>query len=613
MNETVKRRNPLAGLLELLRPKGKAWRLMDRRDRVRFLLLFFAMIFGAVVELVTLSAIQLFAAILANGTGSLPPMFSEILAILPAEPGLIGITLAMIGILLFKLVVFAAIFWVMAAALASFRIRLATRLYRAYQFAPYLWHLQRPSADIQRSLREDINEVTNGVRQVLQFLLNFVTAIAICIFLVLALPAEVLLGLLLTIILFVAITIVSHRILVQAGKRLRAEARNMIQAIQQGFGALTEARILGKRQWFLKEFRQTITGFARAQRQRIFIQQSSPVLVETVLMIAMMLMIAAILQLSTSLEAALQIATALALAVFRLRQVLSKATNSLNRISSAAPSYGALTEDLAELEALSSTAVHPAGETLTGFDGLNFEKVRFSFPGTETAALDLITFAIGKGEHVAIVGSTGAGKSTLMELALGLLEPDSGQILVNDSDLSGKLNSWRNLIGYVPQTIYLIDDSIAANVALGIETDQIDRERVWEVLEIAGLAAHVREQQQGLDASVGEQGRWLSGGQRQRIGIARALYGGPEVLILDEATSALDRQTEAAILDALHSLADKLTIIAVTHRVDSVKFADRIAVLARGQLAAVGTYDELLRDSTQFRKITRPEITGGAG
>ena len=167
------------------------------------------------------------------------------------------------------------------------------------------------------------------------------------------------------------------------------------------------------------------------------------------------------------------------------------------------------------------------------------------------------------------------------------------------------MRQWRNRIGYVPQAVYLIDDTIAANVALGVDAQSIDRERVWEVLETAGLAAHVRGLPKGIDAPAGEQGSWLSGGQRQRIGIARALYGRPEVLILDEATSAIDRQTEAAILGSLRALSSELTIIAVSHRIESVKFADHILLLSGGRLVAEGNYQDLVANSPEFRKVSQ--------
>lgn len=580
-------------------------RLLEPRDRTRFALLFVAMIIGAIIELGALASIQLYAALLAKGTATLPPAFARMLAWLPEQPGLTAMTGAMLAILLFKLAYFAVTFWAMAWALAGLRVRLATRLFKAFHNAPYIWHLQRPSAGIQRSLREDITEVVAGMMQILQLLLSIVTALAIGVFLVLALPGSALAGLLVTVVLFGLITSWSHRVLVAAGRRQRTESRNIIEAIQQGFGALTEARILGRRGWFVREFRQAMVRGVRAGRQRVYVQQITPLLIETVLMMAMMLMIAAILQLSTSLEAALQIATALVLAVFRLRQVLNKATNAFNRISASWPSFGAMAAELEALETAAADEPDDDDGPAPAFESLRFDAVGFGFPGQHVPAVDRIDFTITRGECVAIAGSTGAGKSTVVALMLGLLEPVAGQVLVDGRPLPAGLRQWRRRIGYVPQAIYLTNDTLAANVALGIDTARIDRDRVWEVLETAGLAKHVKTLPHGIDTQVGEHGSWLSGGQRQRVGIARALYHRPEVLILDEATSALDLQTEKAILQALQRFSGELTIIAITHRVNSLKFADQFLFLSHGQLAGAGKYQDLVANSAEFRKVTQ--------
>lgn len=597
------------GLVELAGPKGQLWRLLDRRGKVQFWLLLGLMVGAAAVELATLAAIQLYAALLTGREAASLPFVGPYLGNISGQEDFAGLTAAMAAILIFKMIIFAFVFWVMAAILAQQRIQLSTRLFKAYQTAPYAWHLQRNTADLQRNLREDVSEVVNGaILPFLQLLLSFVTGAAIFGFILAALPQSVMLGLIAAIVPFLAISTFSHRLLAEAGARLRNATSNTIAAIQQGFGALTEARILNRRGWFLSEFRVAIVGAAMAQRVRTFLQQASPVAVETVLMVAMMIIIGIILRTSSSLEAALETATVLAVAVFRLKQILSKATNALNLVSGASPSLRPLIDDLAELAEYENSEDEPATGERMQFSSLAFGDVGFTFPTASSPALAHVSFALVRGQHLAILGSTGAGKSTLISLALGLIDPSEGFIMVNDEILSGNVGRWRREIGYVPQTIYLIDATIAANIALGVPEKDIDRVRIQTVLEMAGLSKFVASLPEGIDTRSGEHGSWLSGGQRQRIGIARALYSDPKVLVLDEATSALDRQTEHAILTRLHNFDRELTILTITHKVETVKDADTILFLEHGAVVGQGSYSELIRNCPPFRHVAQGDM-----
>lgn len=594
------------GLVELAGPNGQLWRLLDRRGKIQFWILLALMLGAAAVELAALGAIQIYAALLTGREAASLPFVGAYLGDISGAEDFAGLTAVMAAILIFKMIVFAFVFWVMASMLAQQRIQLGTRLFKVYQSAPYAWHLQRPTADLQRNLRDDVAEVVNGaILPFLQLLLSVITGAAIFGFILFALPGSVMLGLIAAIVPFLAVSSISHRALAKAGSQLRDANRGTIKSIQQGFGALTEARILNRRGWFLSEFKISIVSAAMAQRVRTFLQQASPMLVETVLMVAMMIIIGIILRTSSSLEAALEIATVLAVAVFRLKQILSKATNALNLVSSATPSLRPLIDDLTELADYENVHDQSPRTDRMQFSKLRFSDVSFSFPNTVKPALSHVTFDLERGKHFAILGSTGAGKSTLISLVLGLIEPSGGTITVNDEGLAGNAGRWRREIGYVPQAIYLIDATIAANIALGIAEKDIDHSRVQTVLEMAGLTDFVASLPDGVDTRSGEQGSWLSGGQRQRIGIARALYADPKVLVLDEATSALDRQTEHAILERLHNIDRELTILTITHKVETVKDADTILFLENGALVGQGGFSELIKNCEPFRRVAQ--------
>jgi len=242
-------------------------------------------------------------------------------------------------------------------------------------------------------------------------------------------------------------------------------------------------------------------------------------------------------------------------------------------------------------------------------DGLRLIGLSYRYPASDRAALNGINLKIRARTRVGLVGPTGSGKTTLVDLILGLLKPEAGALVVDGKPISGRtIRAWQLGVGYVPQQIFLADDSIRANIAFGIPSERIDQAAVERAARTANLHAFVStELKDGYATLVGERGIRLSGGQRQRIGIARALYRDPDVLIFDEATAALDNLTEHAVMDAVHALASRKTIILIAHRLSTVRDCDKIFYLQQGRVAAAGTYDELLAESPEFRRLAGTE------
>jgi ABC-type multidrug transport system fused ATPase/permease subunit len=271
----------------------------------------------------------------------------------------------------------------------------------------------------------------------------------------------------------------------------------------------------------------------------------------------------------------------------------------------AGPALDALHTDLTTTSAPPAAAPAPAPLRLR--DRLVLRDVRYSYPGAERPALAGLDLAIGANTTVGLVGSTGAGKTTAVDVVLGLLEPDGGALEVDGVTIdAANRRAWQRALGYVPQQIFLTDDSVAANIALGVPPAEIDTAAVERAARIAELHDFVTgELPQGYATAIGERGVRLSGGQRQRIGIARALYHDPDVLILDEATSALDNRTERAVMDAVHNLGRAKTIVMIAHRLSTVRDCDTIFVLEQGRCVAAGHYDELLDRSRSFRELAQ--------
>src|SRR5262249_14609709 len=246
-----------------------------------------------------------------------------------------------------------------------------------------------------------------------------------------------------------------------------------------------------------------------------------------------------------------------------------------------------------------------ADESLPFTDRIVVEGLSYTYTGTHTPALHDVYLTIRRGESIGIVGPTGAGKSTLVDILIGLLPPSCGRITVDSVVLHQRLRSWQHQIGYVPQTIFLADDSLRRNIALGLPDDDIDDTKVQAAVRRAQLEAFVASLPDGLHTFVGERGVRLSGGERQRVGIARALYHEPEVLVFDEATSALDSRTESEVIQAIEALHGVKTIIMIAHRLSTVRHCDRLVLLQGGRVATCGSYDELLERSADFRAMAR--------
>jgi ABC-type multidrug transport system fused ATPase/permease subunit len=241
----------------------------------------------------------------------------------------------------------------------------------------------------------------------------------------------------------------------------------------------------------------------------------------------------------------------------------------------------------------SNTNPHFSSEVKKVFKSLKVENITFHYPSTDSPALNNISFEISYGEMIGFVGSSGSGKTTMVDVLMGLLEPQQGKVLVNENSIASNTREWQNLIGYVPQNIFLTDDTLLNNIVFGIPENQIDQTKVQNALEAARLTTFIDSLPDGLNTKVGERGVRLSGGQRQRIGIARALYHNPSVLVLDEATSALDTVTEREVMDSVKQLKGAKTIIVIAHRISTILSCNRIFVLEKGKLENVGKPEDL--------------------
>lgn len=479
---------------------------------------------------------------------------------------------------------------------------LATAMLQGYLLAPYPFHFRRHSAELIRNTTLSVDSVFIALAAAAAILSELLVGAGIIAVLLLASPLVTLLAGSVLVGLTVALLLVTRRMAQRAGGAVHELSREMLQTLQHALGALKEIKALGREDFFTR-------AYAEQQRARlslgyvgVTLDALPPLVFETVFVCGALLVIAVLSASGEIGSGGLPLLGLFAYAGFRIVPMANRVTWRLNEIRGRAAPIRALYDDY-RLFTGHAQADAAQDAPISFRSTLALENVSYTYPESTAPALRGVTLTIRRGEALAVFGPTGAGKSTLIDLVVGLLPPSSGRVTVDGIDLAGRAAAWRRHVGYVPQTIVLLDDSLRRNVALGIPPHEIDAQRLAVAIRIAQLDAFVASLPDGLDTRVGERGVRLSGGERQRVGIARALYHDPDVVVLDEATAALDAATESALADALRALHGRKTVLLISHRLATVRSCDRIALLSGGALLDCGTADELLARSAEFRRL----------
>mgnify|MGYP000924129410 FL=1 len=455
----------------------------------------------------------------------------------------------------------------------------SNQLMASYLYKPYVYHLDHNSATLLRNVNSVGTAVfANILMPTFALMAETITAFAIWIMLVFvdAFTAILVAGFMGAMIYVVMKAF--RRKIVRQGELQMAYASEYIKWVNQGLGAIKETKVTGKEGYFLDRFSEAYIVFGNAYRIFQVFVQTPKLLIESLVISSLLLLIVVKLLLGNAPMEIVPLLGVLALAAFRLMPSANRMVAISNSIKFQMPFFEELYDELIEIKARRSkenASVPPCGEAALSFnESIQISEVYFQYPHTERKILDGISLDFPKGAFVGVTGASGAGKTTFIDILLGLMKPDQGKIEVDGQDIWKNIDGWRNMLAYVPQSIYLIDGSIRENIALGISEDRIDDDHIERVLRMAELDTFVKELPDGVETEVGERGVKLSGGQRQRIGIARALYLNPQILVLDEATSALDSETEQNITDTILKLKGQITIIAVAHRTSTLESCD---------------------------------------
>jgi ATP-binding cassette subfamily C protein len=378
----------------------------------------------------------------------------------------------------------------------------------------------------------------------------------------------------------------------------------MLKWLNQALGSIKETKVLGAEKFFMDYFSRFCRDFSHARRALVTISEFPRLVFETIAVCGVIVVVLTMLTLDKTISSIIPMLALFTAAAFRIMPALSRVMNSLTTIRHHMPALEAVHHDLNHiLKTRRGPDPEPGIARLDFRHSIIFKHVDFSYDSSNIFALQNISFEILKGQTVAFVGPTGSGKTSIVDLIIGLLEPTGGEILIDDHAISDLNQVWRKNIGYIPQSIFLLDDTIRRNVALGVQEEDIDDELAWKALRMANVEDFVQTLPGRLESVIGEHGVRISGGQRQRIGIARALYHDPAVLVLDEATSALDYETENAITESIRELAHHKTIIIIAHRIETLKGCDQIFVVNNGRIQDSGSYAELASRPSYLENI----------
>lgn len=467
----------------------------------------------------------------------------------------------------------------------SYRIQrnLSTNLLKAYMEEPYTFHLNKNISEIQRSMQEDTLQFANGLLHLMELIAEFLVCIALGIYLFMVSHSiTVIIGGLMVVCLGV-FTFINRKYSRAWGVQGQESKAKIYQWMNQAIGGIKEVKILNREDSFLEVYDEQYGKYVRVLRLNRLIGAIPKYIIEMVCMVGMLCAIIFKMYFGQrEMQDFLPQLATFAVAAFRLLPASGRINEHMSAAIYAAPSLDLIYKDLREIEDLEYVN-QPKDEFWKLQKEIEIKSVSYRYPNTDTDVIKEATLTVKKGQTVAFIGASGAGKSTLIDVLLGLLPPQRGHILADGMDVYKNLPTWQKEIGYIPQTIYLSDDSIRNNVAFGVREKDIDEEAVVRALKQAQLMDFIETLPDGLDSLVGDRGVRLSGGQRQRIGIARALYHNPEILVLDEATSALDNETESAVMEAVDSLHGSKTILIIAHRLTTIQNADQIYEIADGK------------------------------
>tara|TARA_B100000767_G_scaffold195228_1_gene182255 strand:+ start:1562 stop:3373 length:1812 start_codon:yes stop_codon:yes gene_type:complete len=594
-----------ASLLNLLARLGGHLTIRRRRQ---FILLLGLMLVSAVAEVVSLGAVLPFLGILVapEHVFSLPIVKNVALAwgITSADQLVLPLTVGFAAAALTAGAIRVLLLWASTRLAFTSGADISIEVYRRTLYQPYWVHVARNSSEVISGITLKVGSAVGVLDQLLKLISSTILLVAILIVLLAINPMVATVAAVGFGASYVLITVMSRRRLNENGQRIASEQTQVIKALQEGLGGIRDVLLDGTQPVYSDIYQRSVRPLRQAQGNVMFLAGSPRYIMEAMGMVLIAALAFVLSSQAGGISAAIPMLGALAIGAQRLLPALQQIFSAW---ASIAGNYASLVDTIELLEQPFPVEImQPAPAPLPFQRDICFDAMRFRYTADGPWVVDGLNLTLPKGSRVGFVGSTGSGKSTTLDLLMGLIKPTEGELLVDDQSISGnRVGAWQRSIAHVPQSIYLSDTSLAENIAFGLPPNAIDMDRVRQAARQAQIADFIENRPGGYSTYVGELGVQLSGGQRQRIGIARALYKQASVLVFDEATSALDNTTEQSVMDAIEGLNSELTILLIAHRLSTVKRCDIIVELEHGRVVAQGTYDQLLECSPSFRRMEK--------
>lgn len=554
-------------------------------------LVIFAMTIGAGFEVLGIGLIIPIINLASGEDGVTMKFVSSIFPFLSEQNILIISVITFSSVFIFKGLYLAILAWVTGRFTYAVKADISDSLMKKYLMSPYDFHLQQNSAQLIRNVTTEANLLASGaLTPLLTIVSEMAVVFAISIFLLAIEPIGTLIIIFLLLIFSFIFQKISSKYSTNLGKIRQNADGKIIQLSQESLGGIKDVILLGKELQFLAQFRKWNRTSSDVSAKQHALSQIPRMYLETISVVILAVLVFVLLFKDQDFQEAVPILGVFALAAFRLLPSANRILSCLNTFRFAGATITLLHDQLIDLN---QGYYHKLNRTEKGsniFTFKNYIQIQdlcYQYPGTHGLHLSDINLTIQKGESIGITGKSGSGKSTLTNIVLGLLKPSAGTLTVDGIDIYDNIKSWQNIVGYVPQEIFMLDDSIRKNIAFGEHDDEINIDRINDAITEAQLDELIFSLPEGIETQLGERGVRLSGGQKQRIGIARALYRNTPILVFDEATSALDNETEIEIVSAIRNLKGLRTTIIVAHRLSTIKHCDRVIQLKHGRISKI--------------------------
>ena len=586
----------------------KLFSLVTPAERRRWLALGPLLVLTGVVEMAGTGLVFLLVKVAGEPAAAAHmPLWGRVLAALgiASDRGMVLATGAAVALFfVLRSLVLLAVARAQSRVVADTIAGVSTRIFAGYLAAPYPVHLRHTSSELAVDTTVAVERaVDSGLGASAQLFAETVVSLGLLAILMVTAPL-VTLATAAALALFVATTLrLMKRNSTRWGRARETLGRQNLKDAQEALGGIREIKILGREEAFRTTFVQAQEALARARGHHGWLINLPRIAIESIFVACVVLVIALATLGGKPARELVPLLGLFAYAGFRLIPAANRFLLHVDAVRGAGSAIDRLRAHVEEFRA--ETVAAPAGEgAAMHFQSLlQLEGVSFRYGDDQPLVLRDVSVSIRRGESIGVVGPTGSGKSTLIDVLFGLLQPTSGRVTVDGADIRGARGAWQRRIGYVPQAPFLFADTIRRNIALGIAPDQVDEQRLREAVQLAQLAEFVDSLPQGVDTRVGERGIRLSGGQRQRVAIARALYNDPDLLVLDEATAALDNKTERDVTSSIEQLRGRKTLIVIAHRLSTVERCDALIFLSAGRVEAMAPFAQLMRENAAFRAM----------